>query len=76
MLCDPNPVFIINGLCFEVRFTYLKNLEGCAPLKIDEISVSYSSVGDSAGFASDTEPTISGIASILRKTLKLTSWYY
>jgi hypothetical protein len=32
-------------------------------------------VGNSAGFAKDMETTISGIASILRKTLKLASWY-
>jgi hypothetical protein len=35
----------------------------------------YGLVGDSAGFAKDMETTISGIASILRKPLKLTGWF-
>jgi hypothetical protein len=35
----------------------------------------YSYVGDSAGYAKDMETTISGIASILRKPLKLTGWF-
>jgi len=36
----------------------------------------YRFVGDSAGFAPGMETIISGIASILRKTLELTSWYF
>jgi hypothetical protein len=29
VLCGRNPGFVISGLCFEVRFRYLKNLDGC-----------------------------------------------
>ena len=39
------------------------------------IEVRYRFVRDSTCFAKDMETTISGIASILRKNLKLTSWY-
>jgi hypothetical protein len=44
-------------------------------LRSKRVSVCGDMFGDSTGFAKDMETTISGIASILRKILKLISWY-
>jgi len=34
VLCGRNPVFIINGLFFEIRFRYLAKLDSCTPLQL------------------------------------------
>ena len=44
-------------------------------LLISVIVVQLRLVGDSSGFVKKIVTTISGIASILKKSLKLTSWY-
>ena len=83
----PNLEFIKSNRC-QIRTVNIKALLFfkvpilfCASfamntLELSKVQLASMYVGVITGFAKDTEPTISGIASTLRKTLKLTSWYY
>ena len=53
VLCDHNPVFVISGLSFEVRFRYLKNLDSCTPLQksqVQDIKIGRAIADPASGF--------------------------
>ena len=66
-------IFAIIKICYA----YLKELKpfGSKCIAVTAGSLRFQIFGDSTSFKADPITTISGIASILKKTLKLTSWY-